>query len=56
MNESSLPTRNAVHDCSRYGVCVGRAEQQIGFFLVDTFAMLPFVSAVEPLRACQRPR
>jgi AraC family carnitine catabolism transcriptional activator len=40
--------------CHRYGVCAGKAEQKIGFFLADTFAMLPFISAVEPLRAANR--
>jgi len=41
-------------DCHRYGVCAGEAEQKIGFFLTSTFAMLPFISAVEPLRAANR--
>jgi AraC family carnitine catabolism transcriptional activator len=41
-------------NCHRYGVCAGKAEQTIGFFLTDTFAMLPFISAVEPLRAANR--
>ena len=41
-------------DCYRYGVCAGEAEQKIGFFLTSTFAMLPFISAVEPLRAANR--
>lgn len=41
-------------DCSRYGVTDEVAEQCFGFYLPDTFAMLPFVSAVEPLRAANR--
>ncbi len=41
-------------DLHRYGVVRGPAEQKIGFFLTDTFAMLPFVSALEPLRAANR--
>lgn len=40
--------------CHRYGVCAGEADQKIGFFLTHTFAMLPFISAVEPLRAANR--
>jgi len=38
----------------RYGVSDGQAEQHIGFFLPDTFGLLPFVSALEPLRAANR--
>jgi len=38
----------------RYGVMQGIARQRIGFFLPSTFAMLPFISAVEPLRAANR--
>lgn len=41
-------------DCRRFGVVREGAEQSIGFLLVDTFAMLPFVSALEPLRAANR--
>lgn len=41
-------------DCYRYGVTDGNAEQRIGFFLADTFGMLPFISALEPLRAANR--
>lgn len=41
-------------DCSRYGVLDGQGEQTIGFYLPDTFGMLPFVSALEPLRAANR--
>ncbi len=41
-------------DHHRYGVMDGEAEQRIGFFLPDTFAMLPFISALEPLRAANR--
>ncbi len=41
-------------DFQRYGIMQGIARQRIGFFLPDTFAMLPFVSAVEPLRAANR--
>ncbi len=39
----------------RYGVAeAGAAERRVGFFLAPTFAMLPFVSALEPLRAANR--
>ncbi|MFK7861210.1 MAG: GlxA family transcriptional regulator [Granulosicoccus sp.] len=41
-------------DFSRYGVPTTVAERQIGFFIPDTFAMLPFISALEPLRAANR--
>ena len=37
-----------------YGVPKGEAQKRIGFFLPDTFAMLPFVAALEPLRAANR--
>ncbi len=39
---------------TKYGVPGDEAERQIGFFLVPSFTMLPFVSAVEPLRAANR--
>jgi len=54
MKEASKQMEKSSFDYSRYGVSVGKADQQIGFFLLDTFAMLPFVSAVEPLRAANR--
>ena len=38
----------------RYGVYEGNGEKRIGFFLPPTFAMLPFISAVETLRAANR--
>jgi len=39
----------------RYGVAESTAvERRVGFFLAPTFAMLPFVSALEPLRAANR--
>ena len=41
-------------DFSRYGVMPGPAEQSVGFFLPHTFGMLPFISALEPLRAANR--
>lgn len=41
-------------DCRRFGVLDGLAQQSIGIFLPDTFGMLPFISAVEPLRAANR--
>lgn len=37
-----------------FGVPSGPAQQRIGFFLPDTFAMLPFIAALEPLRAANR--
>lgn len=46
--------RDSDVDCYPYGVPDGAGEQTIGFFLIDTFAMLPFVSALEPLRAANR--
>ncbi len=41
-------------DFQAFGVVTDAAEQEIGFFLPDTFALLPFVSALEPLRAANR--
>ncbi len=41
-------------DCRKYGVCHKNAQRRIGFYLAPTFAMLPFVSAIEPLRAANR--
>lgn len=41
-------------DFQRYGVIPGEGQHRFGFFLPDTFAMLPFISAVEPLRAANR--
>lgn len=45
---------SAGSDCTRYGVVQDRAEQSVAFFLPHTFGMLPFISAVEPLRAANR--
>ncbi len=39
---------------AKYGNASTAAERKIGFFLVPSFAMLPFVSAVEPLRIANR--
>lgn len=39
--------------CEKFGVCPN-GEQRFGFLLLPTFAMLPFVSAIEPLRAANR--
>lgn len=36
------------------GVYSGRGRQHVGFLLCDTFAMLPFISSLEPLRAANR--
>ncbi|MDB3935521.1 GlxA family transcriptional regulator [Granulosicoccus sp.] len=41
-------------DFSRYGVNPDATARQIGFFLPDTFAILPFISALEPLRVANR--
>ncbi len=41
-------------DYNRYGVPAERAQKRVGFFLVNTFALLPFVSALEALRAANR--
>lgn len=46
--------RDSDIDFSHYGVTKTDAQQHIGFFLPDTFGMLPFVSALEPLRAANR--
>ena len=53
MSESGADSRLLV-DRARFGVVQGKAEQSIAFFLPDTFGMLPFISAVEPLRAANR--
>ena len=37
-----------------FGVFDEPAERKIGFFLVPTFAMLPFIAAIEPLRVANR--
>ena len=37
-----------------YGVPSGPAQNRVGFYLLDTFGMLPFISALEPLRAANR--
>jgi len=52
--ENDLALNEESVDCHQYGVSRGNAEQIIGFFVIDTFAMLPFVSAMEPLRAANR--
>ena len=36
------------------GVHSGRGRVHVGFLLCDTFAMLPFISSVEPMRAANR--
>jgi len=36
------------------GVRAGRGQRHVGFLLCDTFAMLPFISALEPMRAANR--
>ena len=41
-------------DFSRYGVPSNPAKNRIGFLLVDTFGMLPFISALEALRGANR--
>lgn len=41
-------------DFTRYGVCTEGGERHVGFFLPDTFAMLPFTSALESLRVANR--
>ena len=41
-------------DFVQYGVFNRPARCEIGFFLPDTFAMLPFIAALEPLRAANR--
>jgi transcriptional regulator GlxA family with amidase domain len=37
-------------DRTQYGEVVSGADREIGFYLSNNFSMLPFVSAVEPLR------
>ncbi len=39
---------------SEYGHVVDGAQKNVGFFLSDSFNMLPFISAVEPLRIANR--
>jgi len=41
-------------DFSRYGVTGDAGQKQIGFFVPDTFATLPLISALEPLRVANR--
>ncbi len=41
-------------DFAQYGVFDRPAQCEIGFFLPNTFAMLPFIAALEPLRAANR--
>ncbi len=41
-------------DFNRYGVPAVRAQTRVGFLLVDTFGLLPFISALEALRAANR--
>jgi len=36
------------------GVRVGRGKTHVGFLLSDSFAMLPFISCLEPMRAANR--
>lgn len=38
----------------KYGVVKEGAKHKVGIFLSPTFAMLPYVSAIEPLRAANR--
>lgn len=58
-NENQHPTAitgNALQsgELQRFGVPDCDGDQRIGFFLPDTFGMLPFISALEPLRAANR--
>ncbi len=39
---------------SPHGRPAGRGERPIGFFLAPDFSMLPFISAIEPLRVANR--
>lgn len=41
-------------DQVKRGLSAGNAGRRIGFLLIPTFSMLPFVSAVEPLRLANR--
>jgi len=41
-------------DFNRFGAMPGNGRQRVGFFLPDTFGMLPLISALEPLRAANR--
>jgi len=52
MATDSKPVTSAEY--RSFGVVDEDAEQEIGFFLPDTFAILPFVSALESLRAANR--
>ena len=48
MRYESMPS------CDSFGNVDGDAESRIGFLLTPTFSILPFISAVEPLRAANR--
>ena len=37
-----------------YGRVIDNAERAVGFYLPDSFNMLPFISALEPLRVANR--
>jgi transcriptional regulator GlxA family with amidase domain len=39
---------------TEYGLVSEGAERTVGFYLVDSFNMLPFISALEPLRIANR--
>ena len=41
-------------DRSQYGEITDGAERDIGFYLANNFSMLPFASAIEPLRIANR--
>ncbi len=41
-------------DCKEFGVCTEGAERRIGFLLCQTFSMMAYIAAIEPLRAANR--
>jgi len=43
-----------IHSLQSLGVYEGRGQQHVGFLLCESFAMLPFISALEPMRAANR--
>lgn len=47
-------TNRSEINLEQFGVMKAPAACHVGFFLPDTFAMIPFVSAIEPLRVANR--
>ena len=43
-----------MNDSRKYGIPSEPAEREVGFLLVSSFSMLPFIAAIEPLRVANR--